>query len=187
MIQRSEPELMVTLERAKGLLMESIQQAGQASQWDRAQWMIQKAQELDGMIDGLRQNGAQLAPLRPATVSLPTPKPRPAKLPHFYVAGNKLTRIGPSRDGTTYEHRVTREHFDRMVERLAQLAGKSKMFETADLANAVDIPKHEPLVLLGLLEQQNLLMNIRRGRWFFVNPETFKDGAEKLWSTLPRE
>src|SRR4051812_17208530 len=104
------PEIVATLEKAKGQMMDSIQAAGQAGQWDRAQWMVQKAKDLDEMIVGLRQNGH--TPLRPAPAPVPPAKPKPAKLPHFYIHGNnKLAKIAASRDGGTYEHRIMREHY----------------------------------------------------------------------------
>lgn len=181
------PELIVTLEKAKGQMMDSIQHAGQTGQWDRAQWMIQKAKDLDEMISGLRQNGSGHAPLRPTTAPMQTTPPQYAKLPHYFTETNKLVKVGPSRDGTTYQHRVTRDHFDAMINKLADIAAKAKQFETPDLTDALDIPKHEPLIVLALLEELKLLINVRRGRWVFANAETFRSESQKVWANLPRE
>ena len=187
MTQLAAPELIGTLEKAKGQMMQSIQTAGQAGQWDRAQWMIQKAKDLDDMINGLRQNGNGHASLRPVPGPIQTPKPKYDKLPYYFTETNKLVKVGPSRDGSTYQHRVTREHFDVMLNRLAEIAAKDKQFETPDLSEAIDIPKHEPLIMLDLLEQRKLLINVRRGRWVFINAETFREEAQKVWGDLPRE
>src|SRR5436190_11447513 len=110
MTQIASSELVGTLEKAKGHMMESIQHAGQAGQWDRAQWMIQKAKDLDEMINGLRQNGTGHAPLRPSSAPVQTTPPKYAKLPYYFTESNKLVKVGPSRDGSTYQHRVTRQH-----------------------------------------------------------------------------
>ena len=110
-----------------------------------------------------------------------------AKLPYYFTESNKLVKVGPSRDGSTYQHRVTRQHFDEMINRLAEIAAKDRQFETPDLSNAVNIPKHEPLIVLDLLEQRKLLINVRRGRWVFANAETFGDDAQRVWGNLPQE
>src|SRR5213593_4312676 len=109
MINNDSPQLVATLEKAKLELMRSNQAAMTNGQWDRAQFMLQCARDLDGMIIGLRQNGM------------------------------------------TYEHRVTREHFDLMIGQLSVLATEGKTFETPDLIKRCDVPKHEPLIILAVL------------------------------------
>src|SRR2546425_2911335 len=186
MINNDSPQLVATLEKAKLELMRSNQAAMTNGQWDRAQFMLQCARDLDGMIIGLRQNGMTPAPVRPAALSSHAPKPRPAKLPYYCVEGDKLVKVGPSRDGTTYEHRVTREHFDLMIGQLSVLATEGKTFETPDLIKRCDVPKHEPLIILAVLEEQKLLINVRRGRWVFVNVVTFQSDAQRVWAALPK-
>lgn len=187
MSQIASSELVGTLEKAKGQMMESIQNAGQAGQWDRAQWMVQKAKDLDDMINSLRQNGTGHVPLRPSPEPVQATPPKYAKLPHFFTEANKLVKVGPSRDGTTYQHRVTREHFDQMASKLADIAAKAKQFETPDLTDVLDVPKHEPLIMLAMLEELKLLINVRRGRWVFTNVETFRAEVQKVWGNLPPE
>jgi len=187
MSQFTEPALIGVLEKAKGQMMESIQTAGQAGRWDRAQWMMEKAKSLDEMIHELRQNGSGHAPLRAAPARATAPQPKYDKLPYYFTESNRLVKIGPSRDGSTYQHRVTRDHFDAMIDKLADIAAKAKTFESPDLINPLDIPKHEPLIILALLEEQKLLINVRRGRWVFTNAEAFRQEAQNVWSKLPRE
>ena len=98
-----------------------------------------------------------------------------------------MAKIGPSRDGTTYQHRVTRDHFDLIIARLTEIAASRKTFETTDVVGRLDIPKHEPLIILAVLEEQKLLIGVRRGRWVFINPVTFAADAEQVWNKLPRQ
>ena len=58
-------------------------------------------------------------------------------------------------------------------------------FETPDLIKLCDVPKHEPLIILAVLEEQKLLINVRRGRWVFVNADTFRADTLKVWTALP--
>jgi hypothetical protein len=96
-------------------------------------------------------------------------------------------KVGPSRDGSTYEHRVIREHFDAVIDKLAEIASKTRTFETPELIRECDVPKHEPLIILAVLKQQKLLIGVRRGRWMFTNAETFGVDAQKVWSALPKQ
>jgi hypothetical protein len=179
-------KLISTLESAKMQMMESIQTAGQSGQWERAEWMIQRAKDLDEMILVLRQNGTGPAPLRPAPAMMHPRKPPPEKLPYYYTERNKLVKVGRSRDGSSYKHRVLRVHIGLMIDRLAEIARKTKTFETSDLIKQCDVPKHEPLIILDVLKEQHLLINVRRGRWDFINTETFRDDAQKVWAALPQ-
>ena len=178
-------DVTAALETAKRKMMTASQAAGASGQWDRAQSMLQWARDLDGMITGLEQNGHGSAPIRPSP-AVHASKSWPPRLPYYYTMGNKLVKIGPSRDGTTYDHRVTREHFDLMIAQLVLLAGEGKSFETPDLMGRCDVPKHEPLIILAVLEEQKLVINVRRGRWVFANAETFPADAQRVWSALPR-
>jgi hypothetical protein len=177
-------ELIGALARAKAEMLRCNQSAMVDGHWDRAQCMLQWARDLDGMLTNLRQNGA--AAPRQVPPALNSPRPKPAKLPYYAVEGDKLVKIGPSRDGTTYEHRVPRQHFDLIITQLTAIAARDGTFETPDLANRCDIPKHEPLIVLAVLEEQQLLNGVRRGRWAFFNKATFATDVQGVWAALPR-
>jgi hypothetical protein len=185
MAQVNTPELVAAVEKAKTEMMRSSQIAGGAGRWDDAQYRLECARDLDAMLVGITQNG--YAPASTPTVYAQTAKARPKKLPHFFIDGNKLAKLGPSRDGTSYQHNVTREHYDLMAAQLVEIAKETRSFETADFTKHLDIPKHEPLVFLAVLEHQKLLINVRRGRWVFVSANTFETEVQKVWGALPRE
>src|SRR4051812_23063520 len=103
MVQDSE--LVSLLGKAKHELMRASQRAGDASQWERGKRLFQCASDIDAMIGILQGNGSAPPSARPMATS-----PRsiqPTKLPYFFVDGNNLAKIGPSRDGSTYRHNVT--------------------------------------------------------------------------------
>jgi hypothetical protein len=186
MCQVNSPELVAAVEKAKAEMMKSSQLAGTAGRWDDAQFRLQCARDLDAMLLGIRQNGDVPAPARPPTAVTHTPKPTPTKR-HYFIDGNKLAKIGPSRDGSTYRHNVTREHYDEMVAQLIAISRETQSFETGEFTAHLDIPKHEPLIFLAALEEQKLLNNPRRGRWVFVSAETFEADVQKVWGALPRQ
>jgi hypothetical protein len=182
---KQDSELISLLDGAKREMMCASQTAGVAGQWERGKYLFQCASDIDRMIAGLQRNGFSPAPARPM---MPTTQlSRPTKLPYFFIEENKLAKLGPSRDGSTYQHNVIREHYDLMIEQLTIMAREGKNFETPDLVNRCDIPKHEPLIMLAVLEEQKLLVNTRRGRWTFVNPETFPTDVQRVWNALPRQ
>ena len=98
MTQVNSPELAAAVEKAKAEMMKSSQLAGTAGRWDDAQFHLQCARDLDAMLLGIKQNGHVPAPARPSVGVTHTPKPAPStKLPYFFIDGNKLAKIGPSR------------------------------------------------------------------------------------------
>jgi hypothetical protein len=180
---QNESELIKLLDQVKRAMILSSQTAGTGGQWERGKYLFQCASDIDAMIAGLQRNGSNAAFTRPGSSA--TPAVRPMKLPHFFIDGNKLAKIGPSRDGTTYQHNVVREHYDLMIKQLETLARDSKTFETLDFLSRCDIPKHEPLIILGVLEERGLLASVRRGRWSFVEPARFAADAQTVWNALP--
>ena len=156
--------------------------AGTSQQWDRAQSLLQWAQQVDGIISGITRTGPLPTPRATPALTTHTSTPRP---PYYYIYQGKLVKVGPSRDGGTYEHRVLQEHWNLVLSQLAQMARTSRTFETPDLVNRCDIPKHEPLIVLAVLEEHRLLQNTRRGRWSFANATTFAEAAARVWSSIP--
>lgn len=181
---RQESGVLTLLEKAKKETMESSHAAGASGQWDRAERMLQWAREIDGIIAGMRQNGSGPASLRQSPGA--SRASNRDKLPHYYLDGGRLVKVGASRDGKTYQHRVTREHFDRVIAQLAVLAREGKAFETPDLVRRCDVPRHEPLIVLAVLEEMKLVINVRRGRWVFANAQDFTADAERYWNAIAR-
>lgn len=48
-------------------------------------------------------------------------QPRRLRDPRALLEGGKLVKVGASRDGGTYEHRVTRRRFDLVLEQLRSM------------------------------------------------------------------
>jgi hypothetical protein len=179
------PDLAPALEKAKAEMMKSSQIAMAAGQWERAEWAVQSAKSLDSMLTVALNGSSGAAALALVSTTSIKPKSRPAKLPHFYTEADKLVKVGASRDGGTYEHRVIRAHYDLMIDKLVEVAGRDKSFETPDLIKKCDVPKHEPLIIVAMLESRGLLIKFRRGRWVFKSADTFATDVQKIWVALP--
>lgn len=181
-------ELLVALEGAKTALTHSIQEASAAGDWDAAEHLVQWAREVGGMLETVAgvPHPANGRPAFSAVALTASRGSRPANLPFHCTEKNKLVKVGASRDGTTYEHRVTREHFDLIIENLATMAQGADAFETTELNQRCDVPRHEPKIVLDVLEEHHLVRNVRRGRWGFTNASGFATEAQAVWSALPR-
>src|SRR5689334_22895700 len=90
------------LERAKDEMIRATDAAAKGSDWDLAERIVPLARTLDEMIANLKGNGRSHE-VR-GIVGSRLPEKRIGRLPSFVVRGNHLVKVGPSRDGNTYEH-----------------------------------------------------------------------------------
>ena len=177
MTDGNESRLAELLKQAQTMMVElSGRCAGTQRDWDKAKALLDGARQIDGILSLL--SGQRMAEAHPDR----------RKLPYYYVEHDKLVKVGRSPTAGTYEHRVTREHFDLIVARLTDLAKQGRTFETRrQLVDQCDVPAHEPLIVVNMLGEQGLLEGLRRGQWAFPNPEGFADAARGIWSKLPRQ
>ena len=183
MTDGNETRLVELLTQAQTMMVElSGRSAGTERDWDKAKALLDGARQIDGILAILA--GRQAPDAQPAgRPSVPDRR----KLPYYYVEHDKLVKVGRSRDGGTYEHRVTREHFDLIVGRLAEMAKQGRAFETRRLVEKCDVPAHEPLIVVNMLGEQGLLDGLRRGRWAFLNADGFAVAVRGVWDKLPRQ
>jgi hypothetical protein len=178
MTDGNEARLAELLKQAQTMMVElSGRCAGTQRDWDKAKALLDGARQIDGILSLL--SGQRVAE--------PPPSIDPRKLPYYYVEYDRLVKVGRSREGGTYEHRVTREHYDLIVAQLVELAKQSHTFETQRLLDRCDIPAHEPRIVAKVLDKHGLLDNPRRGQWVFSNREGLADAARGIWSKLPRQ
>jgi len=181
--------LVDSLTASKQELVDRSNRLAADSLWDEAQTAIEWAKQLDGMIAALSNGNGVPAHMPTIRREQPTSKTRRPhrNLPYYYVEGDRLVKVGPSRDGGTYEHRVTRKNFDLVLARLRDMAGETTEFETQRLVDRCDVPGHEPLIVVAVLEQHGLLIRLRRGRWQFADPAGFARASDAAWQKIPRE
>ncbi len=178
MKDRKEERLANLLGQAQVLMVELSRQYAVAGQFDRAQRPLEWARQVDGIRNDLNTGGERQAS---------GAHPEARRLPYYYTKHEKLVKLGSRRDGGTYYHRVTREHYDLITSRLRDMARMAAEFETQRLVDGCDVPKHEPLLVVNMLSQQGLLDSARRGRWRFIDREKFSATVEEVWRRLPRE
>lgn len=111
---------------------------------------------------------------------------QPPRLPYYYREGDRLIKVGKSDKGDgTYRHPVSKVNFDEIMSVLVAFAKASLRFDTKDLQNQVHrIPRHEPGIVLAVLEEQRLLRNTRRGQWEFKDRAGPGDSAS-VWNNIP--
>jgi hypothetical protein len=182
MTDGNEARLVELLKQAQTMMVElSGRSAGAERDWDKAKALLDGARQIDGILAIL---AGRQAP-EPSRVRPPVDDRR--KLPYYYVEHDKLVKVGRRREGGTYEHRVTREHYDLIVGRLAEMAKQGRAFETRRLVEKCDVPAHEPLIVVNLLGEQGLLDCLRRGRWAFPDADGFAVAVRGVWDKLPRQ
>jgi hypothetical protein len=179
--------LLDSLNAAKGKLVEFSSLAAETDNWAEAQTAIEWAKKLDAMVTAL--SGKDVIGSLGSETLRPVARQNSVdgqSFPRFYVEDNRLVKIGAKRDKEgTYEHRVTHANYDLVVQQLCKIAGFSNEFETQKLIDHCDIPKHEPGIVLAVLEKQGLLANVRRGKWEFLAAASFSAQVQDIWDRIP--
>jgi hypothetical protein len=168
-------ELEELLKKSQMMMVDlSARCASTQGDWDKAKALLDGARQIDGILEILVGRQTSIANTARSTM----------KLPYYYVERDKLVKTGRSRAGGTYEHRVIKEHYDLIVGRLIELEKRGGTFDTRKLVEQCDVPAHEPLIVVNVLNEQGLLGGLRRGRWEFTN--RFAEVIHEVWGKLPR-
>jgi len=184
MTNQTDVSLVQKLSDAKIEMINRSAQSGTEGDWDGANRWMRWAQQIDAIITGLDGNNSSA---REQYTAATQPAPSNRKLPYYYVEGDRLVKVGPSRDGGSYEHRVLHDHYEMVVNAVATFTRTRTNFETNDITSRCDIPGHEPLIVLAVLEQEGLINGIRRGRWSVVNSASIVEESKRVWQKLPRQ
>lgn len=181
MMPISDHQAIDLLQKAKNRLVKLAADYGAQSNWEEAHEHLNGAKQIDELLaGGSNGNGVMHMPRR-------EPQPRRfTTLPHFYVEGDKLVKVGQSRDGGTYEHRVTKESYEIIINALKAFAKSGERFETQSLVDRCPIPKHEPGIVARVLEEHGLLTQLRRGTWQFDDRWSFDAKVDGLWPRIRR-
>src|SRR5687767_12545206 len=95
-------ELNVLLEEAKEKMLQLISKTAALNrEWDSAERLLQWAKEIDGMLQILGGDNGRSVIRGTSQISS-----TPVKSPNYLIENDKLVKVGASRDGGTYEHRV---------------------------------------------------------------------------------
>lgn len=177
----SDDQTIDLLQKAKNRLVKLAADYGAQSDWEQAHAHLNGAKQIDELLAG-GSNGNSV-------MHTPRGKPQSRRfttLPYFYVEGDKLVKVGQSRDGGTYEHRVTKENYEIIINALKAIAKSAERFETQSLVDRCPIPKHEPGLVARVLEEHGLLNQVRRGTWQFEDRWSFDNKVDDLWQRIRR-
>ncbi|HYV37564.1 MAG TPA: hypothetical protein VE988_17800 [Gemmataceae bacterium] len=107
--------------------------------------------------------------------------------PCFWVEGEMLRKMGLSRDRTnTYTHGIAKGQFAKVVVALKELATRQESFSVREFIKGCGMPDYHPYIVLGALEDLQLLRSPRRGLMTFVNAPEFGLAAEQAWGHLAK-
>lgn len=174
----NENEIIDHLSQTRNLMVKiSNQYAISEKDWDRAQTYLNCARQVDSILQSLDS--------KVETRITENNRISTRKLPYYFIEYDKLVKVGQSRDGGTYEHRVPKKHYDLITDRLCNIAKESRSFQTKQLQDSCDIPSHEPLIVLKLLNHKGGIGNPRRGQWSFLEKNNLANTMNEIWNQLP--
>jgi hypothetical protein len=180
-----------SLQHAKEAVVALVGEYAGTGEYRLAQVAVGIAQRIDeekGAIEGLASGKNNSPKTDYQTSSKPRdPFPTQSKdLPFFYAEGDRLVMRGPSRNGTYYEQRLPKSHFDLITGKLELLQKRNTVVRNQDLLNRAEMPVHEPGIILKLLARKGVLVTIQKGVYSFANTENVKLSAQTVWDGLRR-
>ena len=193
-------KLTRAVELAAGLrtvLLEAARDAGMTGgeMWRQAESLLGLAKSADvlrqsiGAISGAPTDNRKVAPLQATatTESFASPRAHKDKVdyPKYSVRGDELVKIGLGRDHRTeYEHVVPKTEFDRIVHRIAGLAGVKKWFRAVYVQEGLKCPSYQTYIVLAMLRDKGHILSERRGQYSFKSAKTFASDASGVWNEL---
>ncbi len=154
--------------------------AGEDVDWDQYETLSQSAKEIDH-IRHLLVERTELRHARDArTVHIRTRFPG-GSYPRYLVRGDTLAKVGLSRSGSTYVHRVPREAAESVVSGLQEFTKDGDTFTTERAVNRIAVPMYQTYIVLAALAELHLLEPVRRGLFRFVDRGTFVEESKDIW------
>jgi hypothetical protein len=179
-------ELGQMLKRAVDLSGQLAMEKMKRGDYPGAKMAMEWTQSMDSIASRVNHgNGTAIAT---ASISAKRATPaKPTRFPYYFREPDELVKIGRSDKGDgTYRHTVPKDNFDEIMAVLVEFASTNVRFDTKDLQNRVHrIPRHQPLIVLDVLEEQRSILNTRRGQWAFVDRACFAVAAESVWENIP--
>ena len=170
------------IQNAKGLSVTLSQRYASEGKWDRAQAFLAAGQTLDRVVEQLPTNGAPVPAGQPIGATSVARIPSAARTAYYYIDEDYcLAKLGRSRNGGGYKHRITRDSLETIMRDIAQAADP---IYTPSLLQACERPDHEPRLVIDLLIQKGHMRKLGRGRYRLV---TRNLTADQLCGELPRE
>ena len=179
-------QLSETLKRAKALVGQLVKDRTSREDYSGARSGLEWAELLNSISSRLdfHDNGSQLAPT--ATASETAVALSPPQLPYYRREFDNLVKIGKKRGGAgIYKHPVPKDNFDQIISALEGFAESARRFDTKSLQDEVaQIPRHQPLVVLAVLEEQRLVHKTQRGHWAFTHRTGFSVASKTVWGKI---
>lgn len=183
-------DVSTNLESARQGLVAVVAECVDSGDYDSAKAAMDIAQRVDDIAKAVKSlldtTSGERAGLPPTTGRLSSFPTEAKDLPFYYADGDRLVMRGPSRDGTYYDQKVPRAHYDLIVAKLCTFRQKSEMVRNQALIDRAEMPVHEPSLILKLLAAEKLLVPLQKGLYVFADVEDFEKAARRVWDNLPR-
>jgi hypothetical protein len=181
------------LAEAREALVPLVGEYADKGDYRSAKSAMELAQKLDEVTKGIaalvlgQDNGGKLPISQPTNSRWPSSFPTESKdFPFFYAEGDRLVMRGPSRDGTYYEQRIPKPHYDLIARKLHDCQRGGGIVRNQEMLNRAEMPVHEPGLILKLLASKGLLEPLQKGVYSFVDAADVRTAAQSVWDGLPR-
>ena len=181
----------------RAVLLEAARDAGMTGgeMWRQAESLLGLAKSADvlrqniGAVSVAPTDNQKVVPLQATTTTEAFASTRAHKIkadyPKYGVRGDDLVKIGLGRDHRTeYEHVVPKAEFDKVLQRIASLAGVKKWFRAVYVQEGLKCPSYQTYIVLAMLRDKGHILSERRGQYSFKSAKTFATDTSTLWNEL---
>jgi len=179
----------------RAVLLEAARDAGMTGgeMWRQAESLLGLAKNADvlrqsiGAISVAPADNEKVVPLQASATTpvIATNRVHKVDYPKYSVRGDDLVKIGLGRDHRTeYEHVVPKAEFDKILQRIAGLAGVKKWFKAVYVQEGLKCPSYQTYIVLAMLRDKGHILSERRGQYSFKSAKTFASDASTLWNEL---
>jgi len=178
----------------RAVLLEAAKDAGMTGgeMWRQAESLLGLAKSADFLrqsIGAISVAPQKVVPLQATTTPEALASTRAHKIkgdyPKYGVRGDDLVKIGLGRDHRTeYEHVVPKAEFDKILQRIAGLAGVKKWFRAEYVQQGLECPSYQTYIVLAMLRDKGHILSERRGQYSFKSAKTFATNTSSIWNEL---
>jgi hypothetical protein len=151
--------------------------------WDKNEVLFHSAKDVDQLRHLLieRTEVKDLGELRTPSVRTRFPG---GSYPKYLVRNETLAKVGLTRSGSTYVHRVPKSVVESVVAGLQEFTKEGDTFTTERAVGRIAVPMYQTYIVLAVLSELRLVEPMKRGVFRFVDRGKFVDETKEIWKRL---